>query len=116
MLLTKNKIFLISVILIALVTIEIIAEVLLKKYVTTPKLQWLLIGVLLYLCVPFLFLALLKQSDNLIIANTLWQVSNLFFVAIFGYVLFKENLSIAQWSGVALSIVVVILLMIEPKT
>ena len=109
------KFMLIFIILIALVTIEIIAEVCMKEYNESPKTKLILIGIFLYLFVPLLFLALLSQTNELIIANTIWQISNIILVALVGYYYFKEKLSGYQWVGVALSLVVVVLLMIEPK-
>jgi len=109
------KFALIFIILITLVVIEIIAEVCIKEYDKSPKTKLILIGIFLYLFVPLLFLALLKQTEELIIANTLWQVSNIILVALLGFYYFNEKLSKYQWAGVALSLVVVGLLMIEPK-
>lgn len=109
------KFALIFIILVVLVVIEIIAEVCIKEYDKSPKTKLILIGVFLYLFVPLLFLALLKQTEELVIANTLWQVSNIIFVALVGLYYFNEKLSKYQWAGVALSLVVVGLLMIEPK-
>lgn len=109
------KFALIFIILLALVVIEIIAEVCIKEYDKSSRTKLILIGVFLYLFIPLLFLALIKQTEELIIANTLWQVSNIILVALVGYYYFKEKLSKYQWAGVALSLVVVGLLMIEPK-
>jgi multidrug transporter EmrE-like cation transporter len=106
---------LIFIILVSLVILEIIAEVCIKEYDKSSKTKLILIGVFLYLFIPLLFLALIKQTDELIIANALWQVSNIILVAIVGYFYFKEKLSKYQWAGIVLSIFVVGLLMIEPK-
>ena len=67
------KFALIFIILLALVVIEIIAEVCIKEYDKSSRTKLILIGVFLYLFIPLLFLALIKQTEELIIANTLWQ-------------------------------------------
>ena len=98
----------------ALVTMEIIAESLLKKAakdgnaITSSP---IIISTVMYITMPFLIYTLFKEAKNLTVANTIWQVTNLIFVAVIGYFVFKDILNKRQLLGLALACIAAFMMM-----
>ena len=71
-------------IVLCLLAAEVGAEISVEKYSRAfgsaheKKERWFMVGgILLYLAIPFLLLWLLRSSNHLTMANTLWQASNI---------------------------------------
>ena len=92
-----------------------IAEFVTQK-AARKKISLMVLGVVLYLLIPFLFLWLLRTQQKLTVANTMWQAMNIFIVALLGYFVFKESLSPFQIVGIGLALVATVLMFFEPKS
>ena len=107
-------------IVLCLLAAEVGAEISVEKYSRAfgtkyeKKERWFMVGgVFLYLAIPFLLLWLLRSSNHLTMANTMWQASNIVVVALYGVLVLKESLTIWQKVGIALAIAATVLISIE---
>lgn len=91
------------------VGIESVGLYCLKEYADTHHKSYLILGILLYVVVALMFVALLKQR-NLGLTNGLWNVLSTVMVVIVGYFAFKEELSIKEVIGIILGIFSLVLL------
>jgi spermidine export protein MdtJ len=94
---------------------EVGAEYFIKEFTDRNKVYLIVLGVVLYLLIPFLLWWLLKTQKSLTVANTVWQALNIVAVTLLGYWVFKESLSPWQITGVCLAVVATILVMIQGK-
>ena len=111
------------IIVLCLLIAEVGAEISIDKYSRAlkgrgeKKHRWFMVGgVLLYLTIPFLLLWLLRSSNHITMANTLWQALNIVLVALYGVVVMKESLTVWQKIGILLAVVATVFISIEgPK-
>ena len=94
---------------------EVGAEYFIKEFTDRNKVYFIVLGVVLYLLIPFLLWWLLKTQKSLTVANTVWQALNIVAVTLLGYWVFKESLSPWQIAGVCLAVVATVLVMIQGK-
>jgi len=94
---------------IVLVLLEVFAEVFLKQYSLNNKYYSLIIGILFYIGIAIILPGLFKKSENITIANTIWQISNVILVTLIGVLFYKDKLTRLQWLGIFLSIISVYL-------
>ena len=102
-----KKIFL-SIVLIAVV-LEVIADVLLKKWAINNKVVFIISGIALYTAATFVWAYSLK-FELLSKAITVFTILNLLLVVVAGVIIFKENLSVTNKIGIILGLFAIILL------
>lgn len=93
----------------AIASAEILAQYFIRKYHNNYSNYFLMFfGAILYLSISFM---LLKTYDfeKMAIANILWNAMTTIGVAIVGYYVFKENLSLIQLIGFPIVIIGMIL-------
>jgi len=99
-----NDKFLIIFILFLLIGCEIGAEFSITKYSRNKNIYFLVLGVSLYVAIPFLFWWMIEETRNISVYNTIWQAMNIVIVAIIGIIIFQDKLSVYQKIGIGLAI------------
>lgn len=98
--------------------IEVVAEVVLKKFagpVSTPwpvrrgRLGLLVLGALLYFVIGIVY-GFTLSFGSVTISNSIWQCSSILLVTAVGVVLFRDRPTILQWSGIGAVVVGSVLL------
>jgi len=100
-------------ILTALIGVEVGAEFLIQKSLDKESKIHFIAAVLLYVTLPFLVYGLFKTTDNLSVANTIWQAINIAAVAFIGFIVLKEDLNPIQICGVVLATCGALLMLTE---
>lgn len=100
-------------ILTALIGVEVGAEFLIQKSIDKESKIHFMTAVLLYVTLPFLVYGLFKTTDNLSVANTIWQAINIAAVAFIGFIVLKEDLNPIQICGVVLATCGALLMLTE---
>ena len=98
--------------------IEVVAEVVLKKFagpVATPwavrrgRLGLLILGALMYFAIGLVY-GYTLTFGSVTISNSIWQCSSLLLVTAVGVAVFRDRPTILQWSGIGAVLVGSILL------
>ena len=96
--------------LFAIIATETAAQYFLQKRVKDKNNVLIMLGVVFYAVVAALYYMLLKDGSTLAMANSLWNAGTEISVALVGFFLFGQKLSIKQITGLILTIVGVNLL------
>lgn len=91
------------------VTLEVIADVLFKKWSIDGKNAALAIGLLLYF-IGTIFWAVSLRHEFLTKAISIFTIINLIAVVLVGFLYFKEDISLTNKIGIVLGIISVILI------
>jgi len=95
-----------------LIIVELAAETFLTKWIKYSTINNMYLGVFCYILIPFLFVIVIRQFNNkLVIANSIWQASNLIIATIIGVYLFNESITKYQYLGIMFAIIANVLLM-----
>ena len=97
-----------------LLAAEVSGEILIEQYVSKGSAWRIILGIAIYITVPFLFWLLLEllRGGALTLANTIWQALNVAAVALIAYFVLNEGATFMQWIGVGLAISSVIIMII----
>ncbi len=91
------------------VVLEVISDILFKKWAIDSKNIWLYVGLLIYLIGTICWAISLKY-EFLSKAISVFTILNLVLVVLVGVLYFKENLSLINKIGIGLGIISVILI------
>lgn len=94
------------------VVLEVISDILFKKWAIDGKNILLYLGLLIY-CAGTIFWAVSLKHEYLSKAVSVFTILNLIIVVIVGVLYFQENLSLANKIGIGLGILSVILIEIQ---
>lgn len=95
-----------------LIVTELVGETFLTKWVKESTINNMYFGVFCYMLIPFLFITVIRHfNNNLVIANSIWQASNLIIATIIGIYIFNESITKCQYVGIAFAVIANILLM-----
>lgn len=82
-----------------------------KIYANTGRGLVLTFALLAYMLTTLLWFPSLKNNNQLIVMTIIWDLAYILIGFVLGFFVFHEVLSATQWTGVALSIVSIILLL-----
>lgn len=88
-----------------------LGEYLSKEWGNTPSLKLALFVALAYVASSIVWLPALLHHHKLSVYGTAWILIALIFTLFLGLFVFKEHLSTAQWQGVFLAVIAVVLLL-----
>jgi spermidine export protein MdtJ len=91
-----------------LLVIEVLGQTALKRHINTNVSSYYWLGFACYIAVAFFFHEILKE-ETLVVANSLWQISNLVIIALVSTFLFQESIDSTQIIGIALGVVAIYL-------